>query len=66
MTFNIQVTRITDHTLEEFAASRTDRVTKGRKPAHKSQDIATSLVRVPTEPVINRYPVRIFDLRPQE
>jgi hypothetical protein len=66
MAFNIQVTRITDHNLEEYAANRTDRVVKGRKPAHKSQDTLTSLIHVPSEPITNRYPVRIFDLRPQE
>jgi hypothetical protein len=64
MTFNIHITRIGETTSGDVHAQSVKR-TQNQITA-KNQKPAPSLVNVPTDHQMNKYPVRIFELQTQE
>lgn len=61
MAFNVQITRIEDTV---SAKTRTEKKQTGRVVA--SQHNNGTLISVPVDHSINKYPVRIFEVQPQE
>lgn len=60
MAFNVQITRIGDHT------NSSDRAAKSGKKTQKqliNQNFSTGLVNVPADRAIGKYPVRIFEVQ---
>ena len=64
MAFNIHITRIGETTSGDIKAQSV-KLNKNRMAA-KNQKPALSLINVPTDHQMNKYPVRIFELQPQE
>jgi hypothetical protein len=66
MAFNIHITRIDERTPSGELTAKSGKVNQNRVTIVKQPEITSSLINVPTDRVMNKYPVRIFELQPQE
>jgi hypothetical protein len=66
MVYNVHVTRINQTPTSREIPAQADKTVQNRKAIVKPQKPAPSLVNVPADRLINKYPVRIFDMQPEE
>lgn len=62
MAFNIRITHIPEHSTAGEAHAKADRPMRKRAAAAKTSAFIQTLVNVPDVNVINKYPVRIFNV----
>ena len=62
MAFNIHITQIHENPTASQLSSRGNNLKNKRAAAPKTPIFAPTLVSVPADNVINKYPVRIFNI----
>ncbi|MEO8607133.1 MAG: hypothetical protein ABI690_04595 [Chloroflexota bacterium] len=62
MAFNIHITQVQDHTNASRLPSKVENHKQKRAASAKTSIFAPTLVSVPADNVINKYPVRIFNI----
>jgi hypothetical protein len=66
MAFNIHITRIGENTVSGDVNTRSAKTHNNRTVTTKQSNTAPSLINVPADRMMNKYPVRIFELQTQE
>ncbi|MEO8611373.1 MAG: hypothetical protein ABI690_25980 [Chloroflexota bacterium] len=65
MAFNIHITRIDANPASGEFSAKAEKTNQGHA-ARKNQHADQSLIHVPADRLMNKYPVRIFELQTQE
>ena len=66
MAFNIHITRIGANTPSGELTAKSAKINQNRATKVQHSDHMSSLINVPADGVMNKFPVRIFELQPQE
>ena len=66
MVFNIHITRIGENIPSDELTTKSAKINKNHVAPVQQPDNASSLINVPADRGMNKYPVRIFELQPQE
>jgi hypothetical protein len=66
MAFNIHITRIGENTVSGDVNTRSAKLNQNRAAKVQHSDTSSSLINVPADRMMNKYPVRIFELQAQK